>query len=267
MAWIYLAESEDLRSHSESGLSPSHTVKETHFASHCFCLELVMGNCLERQSGTTLHRLTAPCYHLESTSSMEASPAKTSALRAMEQAWAASEVDFSSTSQGLSAKQTRDLYFSKTSQQLELVASMVSVKHLPNSGMIVGGRLYQPKKLEPRTCVNDGSCLPTPTATPYGSNQGGAAGRKGPKRASLNSLASLWPSPQARDWKDGLTPKPHGRHSDSVAVAVAVAKSGHKGYLNPQFVEVLMGFQVEWTALEGWAMQWCRSKRKQRLKG
>lgn len=41
--------------------------------------------------------------------------------------------------------------------------------------------------------------LPTPAATPYGSNRGGAAGRVGPVRHSLDSLAKLFPTPTARD--------------------------------------------------------------------
>ena len=37
------------------------------------------------------------------------------------------------------------------------------MKSLPNYGMTVGGRLFQPRMLEPRTSENGGSCLPTPT--------------------------------------------------------------------------------------------------------
>lgn len=52
-----------------------------------------------------------------------------------------------------------------------------------------------------------GSWLPTPSATSYGSNQGGAAGRVGKVRESLESMArhATWPTPDANDWKqDGL---------------------------------------------------------------
>ena len=43
--------------------------------------------------------------------------------------------------------------------------------------------------------------LPTPSATSYGSNQGGAAGRTGKVRHSLESMAKhdLWPTPTAQD--------------------------------------------------------------------
>lgn len=47
-----------------------------------------------------------------------------------------------------------------------------------------------------RTAV---SLLPTPTAVRHGNNRGGAAGRVGPTRHSLDSVAALLPSPTARD--------------------------------------------------------------------
>ena len=45
--------------------------------------------------------------------------------------------------------------------------------------------------------------MPTPTATEYGSNQGGAAGRVGPVRHSLGSSAKkgLLPTPASRDYR------------------------------------------------------------------
>ena len=41
--------------------------------------------------------------------------------------------------------------------------------------------------------------LPTPSATPYGSNQGGSMGRTGPVRPSLEGVAKLLPTPRASD--------------------------------------------------------------------
>jgi hypothetical protein len=163
------------------------------------------------------------------------SHARTSAVQDMELVWEVSEADFFSTSQGLSKKQTQDLYFSKTSQQLELVASTVSSKHLPSSGMIVGGRLYQPPKLAPRTLERDGLCLPTP---------------------------------QARDWKDqgsmGMLIRQYNKRESPQLTQVVAAKYGVKASSN--LYEWMMGYPIGWTALKAWAMQWFRSKRKQRLK-
>ena len=59
------------------------------------------------------------------------------------------------------------------------------------------GEYSQRKKLAHLTNANASSFLPTPTATPYGNNQGGAAGRTGQVRHSLESMAKhdLWPTP------------------------------------------------------------------------
>ena len=59
------------------------------------------------------------------------------------------------------------------------------------------GEYSQRKKLAHLTNASASSFLPTPTATPYGNNQGGAAGRKGQVRHSLESMAKhdLWPTP------------------------------------------------------------------------
>ena len=65
---------------------------------------------------------------------------------------------------------------------------------------------------------------PTPSAVSYGSNKGGAAGRVGETRHSLESLA-------AQSGHLGETP-PRGR--STVA-------------LNPEFVETLMGLPIGWT--------------------
>lgn len=49
------------------------------------------------------------------------------------------------------------------------------------------------------------SLLPTPTASTYGSNKGGAAGRTGPERMSLETMArhAMWPTPKASDGQRG----------------------------------------------------------------
>lgn len=101
------------------------------------------------------------------------------------------------------------------------------------------------------------SYLPTPTASSYGSNRGGAAGRTGKVRLSLQSMArtGLWPTPRAQDGK-------HGRASDyelardvnKDLLHVRIARHGDRGPLNPMWVEWLMGFPLGWTALPASAM-------------
>lgn len=82
------------------------------------------------------------------------------------------------------------------------------------------------------------SLLPTPTASSYGNNQGGAAGRVGPVRHSLESLAR-----NSQDW---------GKFADAVALweqitgipapepTVEAPKGGRR--LNPELSEWMMGY-------------------------
>jgi hypothetical protein len=136
-------------------------------------------------------------------------------------------------------------------------------------GMMRDGQLFQPQKWEPRTLENESGFLPTPTASEYGSGNNGVwdgVPAANPKAPSLSTRARKWiPTPAARDGKDGWTPLPHGRHSDSVAVAVA--RRGHVGYLNPRFVEVMMGFPIGWTDLSASVTAWLSKPRAKRSKG
>jgi hypothetical protein len=163
-----------------------------------------------------------------------ASLARTSLLRAVESAWTASEADFIGNSTDSLEKSNLDLYFSKTSQQLELAGLTSSRSHLPSSGMICAGRLYRPLKLAPSTFVNDGSYLPTPTSCDYGKNNGRN-------------------SPQARD-----------RWSLTVLARRGQLPGHPAGRLNPEWIEQAMAYPIGWSAIADWAMPLSRSRRKQR---
>lgn len=256
MAWIFLVELVGLASHSENGLGHSPTVRMKNSLKLYYCQGCRAETFAEHQFGMTCE-LCGEVNFQTLTLFTEVSRARTLALREMGEALAVSEADFLTTSQGLSKKQTRALFFSKTSQQLELVASTVSRKHLPNWGLILGGQLYQPKKLEPVTFAKDGLDLPTPTATAYGSNQGGAAGRVGKRRMSIDGMASrgLIPTPMARDWKGS-----GGTNRESPDLPYTMG-----GKLNPPFVEEIMGYQIGWTELSHWVTPWFRSKREPHL--
>lgn len=240
MAWIYLAASEDSVSHSKTGSDQSPTVKRTSTYKPFFCQECRMVQFQSHRYGTT-------CGHFrttfkKSTSSMEASHVRTLALQELEEAWKESEAAFIGSCTGLSKKYAQTISSWRTSLPLEQEACAKSCNHLAIYGMTVGGQVYQPQKLEPRTLGKDGSFLPTPSANSYGSNQGGGAGRTGKVRPSLNSMAkhNMWPTP---------------RTSDATG-----------GPLNPMWVEWLMGYPEGWTELKDWAMQWFRPKRKKHLK-
>jgi hypothetical protein len=324
MAYLYLAESAESTLPSQSGFFRSPIVKSSPTLKRFYCHGCKVPRFIWPQSGMTCEHCGAQICQ-ESISFTADSPAKTSHLPALEQAWLESEADFISKSKGLSAKQNQLSSSLKTSLRSGHADLDVWCGDFPSSGMIVDGQLYQPLKLVPRTSAKDGSYLPTPrandaekrgnfdannprnglpgairllwptpTAQDYGSNQGGGAGRVGEKRPSLNTIARMWPTPKAseatrgaspaearrkspslssiavglwstpnaRDHKDRHSPKRHGQHSPSIAVQVS--ETGHPGYLNPRFIEAIMGYSTGWSELTDWATQWFRSKRAKR---
>ena len=119
--------------------------------------------------------------------------------------------------------------------------------------------------------------LPTPSASSYGTNQGGGMGRKGKVRPSLQTMArkNLWPTPNSRDWKGppGAGTIARGGRQSSLPAAVArnlwPTPTAHNaketnapskatrntptlaaqvgGKLNPTWVEWLMGWPLGWT--------------------
>jgi hypothetical protein len=278
MAWIYFQAEADYQKPLRSGLSPSHIVKSTDSRSRCCCPEWQRASCPAHLSGTTsqplreIHGGGRQCLTLSS----EDSPARISALQGLERAWTESEADYFTKPYDYVANFDRDSFSWKTSQLSLFEDSTALLWSSLRWGMIVAGRLYQPQKLAPRTCESDGSLLPTPTTQDVSGRVNFVLTESGRRQCNNGqthsiSLASmvalgLLPTPAARDWKDGLTPRPHGRHSDSVAVAVAVEKTGHQGYLNPQFIEAIMGWPTEATACASWATEWFRSKRAKLLK-
>lgn len=50
-----------------------------------------------------------------------------------------------------------------------------------------------------------------------------------------------WATPQARDWKEGSNPQPHGLQQ------IQLPQQAGTGKLNPRWVETLMGLPVGWT--------------------
>jgi hypothetical protein len=86
--------------------------------------------------------------------------------------------------------------------------------------------------------------LPTPTATRYGSNQGGATGRVGKERPSLQTMArrGMWPTPTKSDGTGGPGAGKNRQGGDNLRTRVG-------GQLNPTWVEWLMGWPLEWTGL------------------
>ena len=272
MAWIYSQASEESASPSGPGCSPRHIVKVTDTLNPSYFLECLEANYSRLRYGMTSAASQAKCC-LRSIWSMEASPARTSVLQDVERAWRDSAVDLSQKCSALSKSFDQlscSLKMSLLSGQEDLD---VWCQPWPASGMIVDGQLSQPKSLVPRTYVNDGSYLPTPTACDYGKNNG----RNSPQardRYSLTVMArrNLWPTPKKMDadrvsvWSHTRYNEATGRKSLKSEIGkVHLANGGQaSGQLNPAWVEWLMGYRTGWTVLEDWATQWFRPKREKR---
>lgn len=124
--------------------------------------------------------------------------------------------------------------FWKTSQIFLLAPTGTCTRYSdswPRAGMTVDGIAYRRQPSAPIIKEIASGLLPTITARSYGTNQGGAAGRVGKVRLSLQSMAR---------------------------------KRG--GHLCPNFVEKMMDWPIGWTALEpletGRFRQWLDSHGK-----
>jgi hypothetical protein len=193
-------------------------------------------------------------------------------LQELERAWMVSEAGYSLKSSDSLASFDPDSFSWKTSQQSLFGGFTEFLWSSLRSGTIVGGRLYQPQRLDPRTFDSDGFYLPTPTASDYGSNNHGVkegkAESKAESKASLGQMArrNQWPTPVARDWKGQGMSRERRKTREPDNLCSAVRESDGAGSLNPTWVEWLMGYPLEWTALEDWATQWFRTKRKRHSK-
>lgn len=208
------------------------------------------------------------------TSSPQDSPARTSALRAAEQAWRESEPAYGARSSGLPVWWDPASSSWRTSQ-----ASLLPMEDgtdgplpvtLPRWGTMRGGACCRLTMWARRTSGSGGGAWPTPSASLWPSPTVGdsksarnstAKRRREPPTGvhagnTLTDAVTLWPSPAARDSRSGLGRQPNG-HTPQLAETVG-------GRLNPTWVEWLMGFPTGWTVCAAWVTQWCRKPRRKR---
>jgi hypothetical protein len=232
MAWTYLAVSADSLRHFPPGSDQLPTASVTSTAKESWPAVRWSISYPGLQFGTMCGLWTEQHSRVW-TSSMADSPARTSALRATARAWRESEAAWLARYSGLSKSRGQRLSFWKTWQPLGPAAKNEWSKNWPRSGMTVAGTCYPLTTWERRTSETDGSSLlPTPSASSYGTNKGGAAGRVGKERPSLQTMAK---------------------------------RAG--GKLDPRFVEWMMGYPKTWTVCEPWAMPSSPRKRAKRSAG
>jgi hypothetical protein len=172
----------------------------------------------------------------------------------MELAWRESEADFSLKSCALLASYDPASFSWKTSQQ-SLFGGLTEFSWSSlRSGSIVDGQLCQPPKLAQCIAEKDGGYLPTPTASIEGSNCSPGSTNK---KMGLSQLArkGLLPTPKARDYKPAGITSDLNRNSPGLPATMG-------GSLNPQFVEEIMGYHIDWTALDALVTAWFRYQQK-----
>jgi hypothetical protein len=295
MAWIYLAESADLPWRWRRGSDQSPIVKSIDTAKgYCFpgCPE---ATCPIPPSGTMCEPLHGHIFWGQSTSSTAASRARTSALQAMERAWAESVADYFLRSRDSLAKYDHASSSWKMCLPFGAEGPTLSADDWPSSGMTVAGECFPLSTWERRTSESDGgywptatatdskssrnatvknrqveghsgvtltdfvTLFPTPSATSYGTNKGGGSGRVGPARPGLEPMArhSLWPTPTTRD----RVRSPEFRDGRTLSPSEETG-----GRLNPTWVEWLQAYPLGWTVCADWATPFVRPPRGKRSK-
>jgi hypothetical protein len=131
---------------------------------------------------------------------------------------------------------------------------------LPVSGSMQSGRLFQQLRLVHHTKETGYSLWPTPRANQAMASKITPEIAWNPKRKNNLETAvgrSLWPTMTCHGENTATTNQSHVKrmaqgmkYSSRLSQAVAITNPNDVGYLNPLWVEWLMGFPPGWTDLE-----------------
>jgi len=159
---------------------------------------------LQHLSGRILKPSQHTCFEIELTSLLAAIPVN----HFQQQESAQEKMTLDTSGLGSDSTLTQcDLFdaFSKTSRDTSALDYEKSSKTWKALVTQRRGEYSARLKSARLTRESESTSLPTPSATQYGSNQGGAAGRTGKVRHSLESMAkhNLWPTPTASDSQGG----------------------------------------------------------------
>ena len=194
---------------------------------------------------------------LPSTPFAAGSPAKTSALQERAQDLPVNARGYGQSTPALLASFDPSLSSWKTSQRCFIEGLATYSETWPRSGMTRNGIAYRLAPLVPLTDGTASGSWPTPTANSYeiADVQALLDRRERVKQQKKNgngfglTLAQavkvrMWPTPTARDWKDGCS---IGSAPKNGLLGRVVDPSPETGSLNPNWVEWLMGFPPGWT--------------------
>jgi hypothetical protein len=203
--------------------------------------------------------LTAsPQMALPLTLSAEDSPVRISALQERARAWPANGRDYGAITPELLARFDQDLSSWKTSQRCLVEGWTTFSETWPRSGMMRNGTVYQlPPLALPTGGIESGS-WPTPDASVAQDGERPATWLARRERVKLTAnngngmgmpltiAVQLWPTPTARDFRS----PGRSRLERTGSKAGECLPQAIGGQLNPMWVEWLMGFPAEWTALK-----------------
>jgi hypothetical protein len=194
------------------------------------------------------------------TSSAAASPARTSATQASAQASTASGQDYGQSTPELLASYDRDTSSWRTSQ-LCLDGELSEFSETwPRSGLMRSGIAYRLPPLVRLTDATECGSSPNPTPSVCGNyNRKGASPTSGD---GLATYARMWPTPTAITDSGGAALCKWGGSGSRAKLRTMVPPEEPNGALNPTWVEWLMGFPLEWTALDASEMPSSRRSRK-----
>jgi hypothetical protein len=130
-----------------------------------------------------------------------------------------------------------------------------SLWRTPNASDVTGGPMNGERRLEQGHHLNLLEQAATPKLWPTPRKEGYDAQAAGHGDLVYEVKNRLWPTPIERDWKSTS----HANKDNSRPLSEVAGLAG-SGSLNPRFVEELMGFRIDHTALKPSAMPSCRSK-------
>lgn len=262
MTWEYLdfehstcsQESDSNRTHSSLGAEPSPIVKSRKNLAEFSLAAWREAKSTELHAGTMCSPFLKDTFkNLTSRLSPQDSPAQRSALRVLGKAFEQRGQDFSLKSLGSPTKSVLRLFSSKTyGQELESL-SQKSGLHLKAWDLLFTTGTLRHAISVCLTKEIDGSPLPTLSKTRYGSNVGGAAGRRGNVRHSLSGLWKLGklPTLKKRDWRMAGTKSESNRKSPALNYYWKTTTGTN---LPVSFCELIWGIPLGTTVLEPWAI-------------
>lgn len=184
---------------------------------------------------------------------LEDSRARTYPSQAVVMDWTESVVDSGGKWRESLARYDPDTHSLKTAQ-LSLIEDWTGCSAtLPRSGLMLDGQCWELPMLWRITREIESGFLPTPVATDAGSGRfNTSAGGKPRPTLALMARKDLWPTPNAMLATSNLALNCSGdgrKTPNKLGWAVGNAENKTIGFLNPQWVEWLMGWPIGHTDL------------------